>query len=49
MIARQLVLFHFSAEVPVGKELNYGLRDLDMAGKALLGCRSIPEVGCKNP
>lgn len=47
MTARQLVVFHFSAEVAVAKELNYGLRDSGMAGKALMGCRNILEAGCK--
>lgn len=48
MIARQLVLFHFAAEAPVAKELKCGLRDSGMTGKALMGCRNIPEAGCKN-
>lgn len=42
-----MVLFHFSAGVPVAKELNYALRDSGTAGKALKGCRNIPEHDVK--
>lgn len=48
MIDKATDFMPFSAEVPVAEEVNYGLRDSDMAGKAPVGCGNAPEAGCRN-